>query len=696
MNMHADKSQENNKQSVGHAETQKQSGGASTVQFVDNRPEAIAQRKLQEMVDNSHQAQQAAQLQAMANNSPQVSQLKAVQRMINNSTQVRQAAQLQAMADSYVAQQRTPIQKQASSDGKAKANHTGLPDTLKSGIENLSGYSMDDVKVHYNSSKPAQLQAHAYAQGTDIHVAGGQEKHLPHEAWHVVQQKQGRVAATTQMKGFAVNDTLDLEREADRQGDKAANMTVHHSSQNDSTLSQQAVHSPLLQGMFDWLHNYRKVGAEITEANTGGNGLSKASPGASWAGVPNKANQWPHTVQLPDNTGANHNWKVATYAAIGAHFQLSGSKTKWMKWGNTMLTEDYGEYEWIVKHPDAPFGVSEYRTRLNETNTSRTALRSTLSGKGSTQLIVAKSANPGPNDAFYIDLGGTNKVSSQITIETTDAEVTAKALVHGLVSGLNRQKVVSKTDVPPADPIITDYLNKAANRVKVNNTKMHLVVAYLMADLAHKVANMISGPGWGNDVAANFKDWRLLFPKSHPFYMTQMAIDGPVNLAKIARVRLALTGKKTEILRDLSEMITKMILKKGPRIQWTRSGPNFAQDHTDVQHLVDHNSPEYQQLILQDLLVGGDLSQLGARTGQFETLVASGANANFLVDEFNNTVNALTDRTKVEVDVVRSSGFAEHGPATKAFAFEDRAEIEDSFPGLKQTYNRIVTIVDRY
>jgi hypothetical protein len=48
--------------------------------------------------------------------------------------------------------------------------------------------SMDHVKVHYNSSQPAQLNALAYAQGSDIHVAPGQEQHLPHEAWHVVQQ----------------------------------------------------------------------------------------------------------------------------------------------------------------------------------------------------------------------------------------------------------------------------------------------------------------------------------------------------------------------------------------------------------------------------------------------------------------------------------------------------------------------------
>lgn len=103
-----------------------------------------------------------------------------------------------------------------------KANDTGMPDNLKSGVESLSGYSMDDVKVHYNSAQPAQLNALAYAQGTDIHVAPGQERHLPHEAWHVAQQKQGRVQPTMQMKeGVPVNDDAGLEHEADVMGAKA-------------------------------------------------------------------------------------------------------------------------------------------------------------------------------------------------------------------------------------------------------------------------------------------------------------------------------------------------------------------------------------------------------------------------------------------------------------------------------------------
>ena len=105
---------------------------------------------------------------------------------------------------------------------KRRKNDTGLPDTLKNGAESLSGISLDDVNVHYNSSKPAHLNAHAYAQGTDIHVGSGQEKYLPHEAWHVVQQKQGRVKPTFQMKEKVnINDDAGLEKEADVMGLKS-------------------------------------------------------------------------------------------------------------------------------------------------------------------------------------------------------------------------------------------------------------------------------------------------------------------------------------------------------------------------------------------------------------------------------------------------------------------------------------------
>lgn len=153
---------------------------------------------------------------------------------------------------------RTPtLQLVANNLTPSTENKTGLPDTLKTGIENLSGQSMDDVKVHFNSDKPAQLQAHAYAQGTDIHLGPGQEKHLPHEAWHVVQQKQGRVKPTLQMKaGLPVNDDAGLEKEADVMGDKAAQ---HYASDSKVGFSDNSVRSnpkqilnPVTQGFFMW------------------------------------------------------------------------------------------------------------------------------------------------------------------------------------------------------------------------------------------------------------------------------------------------------------------------------------------------------------------------------------------------------------------------------------------------------------
>lgn len=100
-------------------------------------------------------------------------------------------------------------------------NQTGMPDNLKSGIESLAGMDVSDVRVHYNSSRPAQLNALAYAQGSDIHLGSGQERHLPHEAWHVVQQSQGQVQPTTQIGGEKINDDAALEHEADVMGEKA-------------------------------------------------------------------------------------------------------------------------------------------------------------------------------------------------------------------------------------------------------------------------------------------------------------------------------------------------------------------------------------------------------------------------------------------------------------------------------------------
>jgi len=224
MNDYAEKIEVNKIQNNTGLIYQNKSNEDSTLQLADNRQEAASQRELQDLISSSPRTLQLRSFQDMADNRPH-----------------DKAIQLQDMANNYIAQKQLPIQK--------KENNTGLPDNLKSGIENISGYAMDDVKVHYNSTKPAQLNAHAYAQGTDIHLGSGQEKHLPHEAWHVVQQKQGRVKPTKQMKAkVGINDDVALEKEADVMGMKSfqfVNMELEYS--DNYSLQNNSITSSSLQ-----------------------------------------------------------------------------------------------------------------------------------------------------------------------------------------------------------------------------------------------------------------------------------------------------------------------------------------------------------------------------------------------------------------------------------------------------------------
>lgn len=261
-------------------------GNEKRSNFTDSRPQTATQLRLQEAAGNSPHTTQLQALQHLAAASERAAQLKrisaaagsaALQRVEEEEPLQAKFAALQRVEEDELLQGKfntaqrveeddllqnkltttqrvedeeplqgkfAPVQRveedellqgkfdtvQRQEQVTSKPNNTGLPNQLKSGIESLSGMSMDHVKVHYNSSQPAQLNALAYAQGSDIHVAPGQEQHLPHEAWHVVQQAQGRVKPTMQMKdGVPVNDDAGLETEADVMGAKALIQTADHS-----------------------------------------------------------------------------------------------------------------------------------------------------------------------------------------------------------------------------------------------------------------------------------------------------------------------------------------------------------------------------------------------------------------------------------------------------------------------------------
>lgn len=182
---------------------QQKQDGSGTLQFVDNRPVNLLLQRVSDDEEDVLQGKFGATVQREEED--------------EDTLQGKFEGTVQRMAED----DEEASQMKVDTTIQQKPNNTGLPDNLKAGVEELSGFSMDDVKVHYNSSQPATVQALAYTQGTDIHVAPGQEQHLPHEAWHVAQQMAGRVEPTTEVGGMPVNDNIGLEHEADVMGARA-------------------------------------------------------------------------------------------------------------------------------------------------------------------------------------------------------------------------------------------------------------------------------------------------------------------------------------------------------------------------------------------------------------------------------------------------------------------------------------------
>ena len=106
-----------------------------------------------------------------------------------------------------------------SSTRESKVRSPQISSAPEKGIEALSGVSLDDVKVHFNSARPDNVTS-ASSQDREIHIAPGQERSLPHEAWRVAQQARGRVDPPRH-KNDMINDAEELQREADVMGERA-------------------------------------------------------------------------------------------------------------------------------------------------------------------------------------------------------------------------------------------------------------------------------------------------------------------------------------------------------------------------------------------------------------------------------------------------------------------------------------------
>lgn len=180
------------------------------------------------------------------------------------------------------------LQSQYGEDLKPPESDTGIPSAMQREFEDRSGFSFDDVRVHYNSAEPAKLGALAYTRGSEVHIGPGQEKHLGHELGHVVQQKLGLVKPTITLGGLPVNDSPRLE--------SASDSIAQMAGRSETPARHKPVKSNVVQ---------RKIGFEFQckgKAMVYACTLKPASPGGSAVAMQNVYNikKCKHGVHLKD------------------------------------------------------------------------------------------------------------------------------------------------------------------------------------------------------------------------------------------------------------------------------------------------------------------------------------------------------------------------------------------------------------
>ncbi|WP_127587382.1 eCIS core domain-containing protein [Paenibacillus koleovorans] len=184
-------------------------------------------------------------------------------------------AVLQMLRDQQAIQRAEENEEESEALQMKSAGSGKLPEAVQAKMEGSLGHDFSNVNVHADSSKATEVGAHAYTQGNDVHFAPGQydpssksgQQLIGHELTHVIQQSEGRVKPTMQLKNAVqVNDDPALEREADTMGRKAAN---HNGEEAAEPAVQQKVNGSMsdhaaIQRMPDSKEVKKKLGNKST------------------------------------------------------------------------------------------------------------------------------------------------------------------------------------------------------------------------------------------------------------------------------------------------------------------------------------------------------------------------------------------------------------------------------------------------
>ena len=250
MNTHSDKKKGNKKQSVDtKAEYQKKNGRTSSIEFVDNRPEAIAQRKLQKIASKNVKSPQTTQMMPQEGDKWTVgsSQIHGKGIMASNEFKPNEKVDVAAKLDGpgkvniskdfggYINHQ-SEAKANASVSEKGNSLILQTKQTIKEGSEITANY--DNTHSYIANSESNYKDIDIQKSNDNI-----QNKTLvDNRPESIVQRKlqelannnsqakksyllQRKEKPTMQMKNkLNVNDDVNLEREADVMGDKALQM----------------------------------------------------------------------------------------------------------------------------------------------------------------------------------------------------------------------------------------------------------------------------------------------------------------------------------------------------------------------------------------------------------------------------------------------------------------------------------------
>jgi hypothetical protein len=458
---------------------------------------------------------------------------------------------------------------------------TALPQRLRGGLERLSGLDLAAVRVRYNSARPARLGALAYTKGSEIYLGPGQERHLPHEGWHVVQQRQGRVAATVQAMesptgataAVGLNDDDALEREADAMGAKALRLASSH--RTDATRSPGLDESPLARP-----HPGHQTGGVVQRVK-GGLEYTEDTPTMLWA---YNHKPFPANVLRHGNT-----FQVGVSPMSGFRLGVGRDPLPNADLGNwtnedldvlrstahVKLTNDVRSAEWIIERHQQDLAVDEFRRTIkadvDDMFAARaalaegvTSLRSGHAGEVGVAFGTKADTNAAPQVFIYSPgpLRGKVQITAKYTREDTIQRInklnaskylTGSKVAEGedipRVSGTESQAlqnadIAGTTSFSTADVLLNALVGTSnaipltaggGNRLTAN--QVGLVKLMVINDaLATTMVRYQDVVGQGQE-----KNIQRFFPKSrrneYVKTIAQAALDGPESAALYAEIR---------------------------------------------------------------------------------------------------------------------------------------------------------------